>query len=101
MLQRIKQLHEQQHVAQERMQEQQRDADKRQREFMAAILERRADQTPAATRSTIEKSSINIDFKDFSGEPEDWITWSKVLRAQLSVLGGPMRLRKRRATKRR
>ena len=55
---------------------------------MAAILDRRAGQTPTATRSTIEKSPpIKIDFKEFSGEPEDWKTWSKVHRAQLSVLG--------------
>ena len=70
------------------MQEQQRAADERQRQFMAAILDRRADQTPAATRSTIEKSpSIKIDFKEVSGEPEDSTTWPKVHRAQLSALG--------------
>ena len=55
---------------------------------MAAIMGRRADQTPTATRSTIEKSPpIKIDFKEFSGEPEDWTTWFKVHRAQLSALG--------------
>ena len=55
---------------------------------MAAILDRRADQTPAVTRSTIEKSPpVKIDFKKFSGEPEDWTTWSTVNRAQLSALG--------------
>ena len=70
------------------MQEQQLAADERQQQFMAAILERRADQTPAATRSTIEKSPPSkIDFKEFSGEPEDWTTWSKVHRAQLSAPG--------------
>ena len=69
------------------MQEQQRAADERQRQFMAAILERIAGQTPTATRSTIEKSPpIKIDFKEFSGEPEDWTTWSKAHRAQLSAL---------------
>ena len=88
MLQMIKQMQEQQHVAQEMMQEQQRAADERQRQFMGAILDRRADQTPTATRSTIEKSPpIKIDFKGFSGEHEDWTTWSKVHRAQLSALG--------------
>ena len=56
---------------------------------MAAILERRAGQTPTATSFTIEKSPpIKIDLKGFSGEPEDWTTWSNVHRAQLSVLGG-------------
>ena len=66
MLQTIKQMQEQ-HVAQEIMQEQQRAADERQRQFFATILERRADQTPAATRSAIEKSPpIKIDFKKFS-----------------------------------
>ena len=65
-----------------------RAAGERQRQFMATILERRADQTPTATRSTIEKSPpIKIDFKEFSGEPEDWTTWSRVHRAQLSALG--------------
>ena len=38
-----------------------------------------------ATISTIEKSPI--DFKEFSGEPEDWTTWSKVHRDQLLALG--------------
>ena len=57
------------------MQEQQHAADERQRQFMAAILERRADQTPAAIRPTIEKfPTIKIDFKEFSREPEDWTT---------------------------
>ena len=77
MLQMLKQMQEQQHVAQEMMQERQR----------AAILERRADQTPADTRSTIEKSPpIKIDLKEFSGEPEDWTTWPKAHCAQLSAL---------------
>ena len=71
MFQMIKQMPEQQHVAQEIIQEQQRAADERQRQFMATILDRRADQTPAATRSTIGKSPpIKIDFNDFLGEPE-------------------------------
>ena len=70
------------------MQEQQRATDERQRQFMAAILDRRAGQTPTATRSTTEKSPpIKIDFKEFSGQPEDWTTWSKVHRTQLSALG--------------
>ena len=74
MLQMVKQMREQQRVTQDMMQEQQRAADERQRQIMAAILERRAGQTPA-TRSTIEKSPpIKIDFKEFSGEPEDWTT---------------------------
>ena len=95
MLQVIKQMQEQQHVTQEMMQEQQRATDERQRQIMATILERRADQIPAATRSTIEKSPpIKIDFKEFSREPEDWTTWSKVHRAQLSALGCPDALTK-------
>ena len=88
MLHMIKQLHEQQHVAHEMMQEQQRAADERQRQFMAAILNRRAGQIPASTRSPMQKSPpIKIDFKKFSREPKDWKTWSKVHRAQLSALG--------------
>ena len=88
MLQMMKQMQEQQLVAQEMLQEQQRAADEWQRQFMAAILERRAGQTPTAAGSTIEKSPpIKIDFKEFSGEPEDWTTWSEVHRAQLSALG--------------
>ena len=64
----------QQHAADEH-QLQQHAADERQRQFMPAILERRANQTPAATRSAIEKSPpIKIDFKEFSGELEDWTT---------------------------
>ena len=87
MLQMMKQMLEQ-HVGQERMQEQQRATDEHRRQFMAAILDRRADQNPAATKSTIEKSPpIKIDFKEFSGEPEDWTTWSRIHRAQLSALG--------------
>ena len=87
MLQMIKQMQEQQHVAQDIMQELHRAADERQRQFMVAILKRRADQIPTATRSTIEKSpSIKINFKEFSGEPEDWTTWFKVHRARLSAL---------------
>ena len=35
----------------------------------------------------MKSSPIKIDFKEFSGEPEDWTTWSKVHRAQLSALG--------------
>ena len=88
MLKMIKQMREQPCVAQDMMQEQQRATDEFRRQFMAATLERRTDQTPTATRSTIEKSPpIKIDFKEFSGEPEDWTTRSKVRRAQLSALG--------------
>ncbi|CAM9707206.1 unnamed protein product, partial [Ascophyllum nodosum] len=72
----------------EQMQEQQLAADERQRRFMAAILDRKVDQTPDATKSTIEKSPlVKIDFKELSGEPEDCTTWSKIHRAQLSALG--------------
>ena len=46
VLQMMKQMQEQQHVAQEMMQEQQWATDERQRQFMAAILNRRADLTP-------------------------------------------------------
>ena len=75
MLQMMKQMQEQQLVAQEMTQEQQRAANERQRQVMAAILDRRAGQTPTATRSTIEKSPpIKIDSEEFSGEPEDWAT---------------------------
>ena len=88
MLQMMKKMHEQQLVAQEMTQEKQRAADERQRQVMAAILDRRAGQTPTATRSTVEKSPlIKIVSEEFSGEPVDWTTWSKVHRAQLSALG--------------
>ena len=88
ILQMLKQMQEQQLVALEMMQEQQRAADERQRQFMAAILERRAGKTPTATRSTIEKSPPNkIYFKEVSREPKDWTTWSKVHWDQLSALG--------------
>ena len=76
MLQMMKQIQKQQLAADE------------QRQFVAAILDRKANQTPAATRSTIEKSPpIKIDFEEFSVKPEDWTTWPKVHRAQLSGLG--------------
>ena len=85
MLQIIKQMQEQ-YVTQEMQQEQQRAADERQRQFMAAILERRADQTPAATRSTIEKSpTIKTDFQELYRELEDCTMWSKIHRVQLSA----------------
>ena len=43
---------------------------------------------PPPLRSTVEKSPpIKIDFKEFSGEPEDWTMLSKVHQAQLSALG--------------
>ena len=88
MLQVIKQMQKQQYDAREMMQKEQRAADECQRQIMAAILDRRADQTPAATRSTIEKPPPNkTDFKEFAEEPEHWTTWSKVHRAQLSALG--------------
>ena len=88
MLQMMKQIQERQLDAQGMMQKQQRAADKRQRQFMAAILERRAGKTPTATRSTVEKSPpIRIDLKEFSGEPEDWTTLSNAHQAQLSALG--------------
>ena len=75
MLQMMKQMQEQQLVAQEMTREQQRAADERQRQVMTAILDRRAGQTSTATRSTIEKSPpIKIDSEEFSGELEDWAT---------------------------
>ena len=43
------------------VQERQRAADERQRQFMAAILERRSDQIPAATRSTIENNGKSLE----------------------------------------
>ena len=74
-LQMIKQMQEQQLVAQEMTREQQRAADERQRQVMTTILDRRAGQTSTATRSTIEKSPpIKIDSEEFSGELEDWAT---------------------------
>ena len=77
---------QEQHVAQEMMQEQQRAADKRRRQFMSVILERRAYKTPTATRYTIEKSSPINRLREFYGELEDWTPWSRVHRAQLSAL---------------
>lgn len=31
--------------------------------------------------------TLTIDFKVFSGKPEDWNTWSRVHHAKLSALG--------------
>ena len=102
MLQMIKQMQEQQHVVQEMMQEQHRAADERQRQFMAAILDRRPEQTPTATRSTIEKfPPIKIDSKEFSGEPEDWTAFPRSTGLNYRHTDVPMRFRTTRATKRR
>ena len=100
MLQMMKQIQEQQLVAQEMMQEQQRAADERQRQSMAAILERRAGQTPTTTRSTIEKSPpIKIDFKEFAGNPRTGQRGPRSTGLSYRRLDVPMRLRKPRATK--
>ena len=57
----------------------------RPRNYAGATACRRQAST---TRSTIEKSPpIKINFKEFSGELEDWTKWSKVHRAQLSARG--------------
>ena len=102
MLQMIKQMQEQQHVTQEMMQEKQRVADEHQRQYMAAILERRADHTPAATRFMSEKSSpIKMDFKEFFGNPRAGQRGPRPTGLNYRCLDMPMRLRKPRATKRR
>ena len=42
----------------------------------------------ATTRSSTDRfPSLKINFQEFSGEPEDWNTWSKVHQAQLAALG--------------
>ena len=55
---------------------------------MLIMQETRADWMLATTRPPAEiSSSIKIIFKEFSGEPEDWTTWSRVHRVKLSALG--------------
>ena len=45
-------------------------------------------RTSATTRPpTKHFPCLKIDLKDFSGEPEDWNTWSRMHQAQLSALG--------------
>ena len=45
-------------------------------------------RAPAASHSSMDRfPTLKIDFKEFSGEPEDWNTWSRVHHAQLSALG--------------
>ena len=40
------------------------------------------------TATTTERlSGIKLDFQEFSGEPEEWNTWSKIYLAQISALG--------------
>lgn len=42
----------------------------------------------ASARSPIQYlPTSKIEFKEFSGEPENWNTWSRVHQAQLSALG--------------
>ena len=60
------------------------------------ILERMAEAPPLAQHASTAAASVppearpsamRIDFKKFSGEPEDWNAWSKVYMAQISALG--------------
>ena len=45
-------------------------------------------RAPTASHSSMDRfPTLKIDFKEFSGEPEDWNTWSRVHHAQLSALG--------------
>ena len=96
MLQMIEQIQGQPHVAQEMMQEQQRAADERQRQFMVAMLERRADQTlplpDLRSRSSLRSRSTS---RSAPGNPK---TGSKVVNYRR--MNVPMRSRKLRATKR-
>ena len=96
MLQMINKMQEQQHVPQEMMQEQQHAADARRRQFMVAILDRRADLTSAASRSTIEKSPpIKINFKECSGNPRTGQCDPRSTGLNYRRLDVPMRLRNR------
>ena len=96
-----KRMQEQQHVAQEILQKQQRAADKRQRQFMSVILEKKAYRTPTATRSTIGKSPpIKFDFGRFTGNSRAGLRGSGFTGLNYRRLHVPMRLRKPLATKR-
>lgn len=51
------------------------------------IQEFQLGQDPEATYPSMDHfPTLKIDFKKFSGEPEDWNTWSTVHDAQVSVL---------------
>ena len=59
------------------------------------MLERMAEAPPLAQQAATaaasappeaRPSAMRIDFKKFSGEPEDWNAWSKVYIAQISAL---------------
>ena len=47
----------------------------------------RGSRSTSTRPSTDRFPSLKIDFKEFSGESEDWNTWSRVHYAQLSALG--------------
>ena len=57
------------------------------RDMQKMLLELRTGRTSTSTRPSTEHfPSLKINFKEFSGEPEDWNTWSRVHQAQLSAL---------------
>ena len=58
------------------------------RDMQRMLQELQIGRASATTRPPTEAfPSLKIDFKEFSNEPEDWNTWSRVHQAQLSALG--------------
>lgn len=52
------------------------------------FLERRSGQAPAATQTLMSRFlTLKIDFKTFSGEPEDWNNRFRIHHTQLSAIG--------------
>ena len=93
---RNRQMEEQRRADDERieeMEEQRRTdlqtAEERSRHDMQKMLqELRIGRTLTSTRPSTEHfPSLKIDFKEFSGEPEDWNTLFRVHQGQLSALG--------------
>ena len=69
--------------------EQRKAAEERNRRDMLRMFQEMqgGSRSTSTSSSTDRFPSLKIDFKEFSGESEDWNTWSRVHYAQLSALG--------------
>ena len=87
----LKSMEEQRIAAEKRAQklEEQRIAaeGRSRRDLQRMLQELRTGRTSAATTTSADRfPSLKIDFKEFSGETEDWNSWSRVHQAQPSAL---------------
>ena len=85
---------EQQRLAEHREMQQHMEAqEEREAEMLRQLAQLRqappSPTPPAAMHLLPQRSTgVKIEYKEFSGELEDWNTWSKVHHAQFSALGG-------------